>query len=91
MNIRVLSEALVRQLHFTFRTKPRVCREKNIGRPRRLSENWDRYEESGGRDQIFTDLRDDSEPIALKSGDIWAVIPLSAVDSQFSDSLLGGC
>ncbi|MFH1146630.1 MAG: hypothetical protein V1736_02860, partial [Pseudomonadota bacterium] len=55
---------------------------------RRLSDNWDRSEESGGRGQIFTDLRDNSEPIARKSGDIWTVIPLSAVDHQFSDRLL---
>ena len=57
--------------------------------PGRLSGNWDRNEEGGGRDQIFMDLRDNSGPIALKPGDIWAVIPLSAVDSQFSDSLPG--
>ena len=56
---------------------------------RRLSDNWDRSEENGGRSQIFTDLRDNSGPIAGESGEIWGVIPLSAVDRHLSDSLLG--
>ncbi len=55
---------------------------------RRLSDNWDRGEGSGGRSHIFTDLRDNSGSMARTSGDIWGVIPLSALDHQLSDSLL---
>lgn len=55
---------------------------------RRLFGDWDRNEKSGGRFQVFTVLRDNSEPIARKFGKTWDVIPLSAVDRQPSNSLL---
>lgn len=41
-----------------------------------------------GREQIFTNFRRNSEPIRLKFGDTWAVIPFSALDHPKADRLL---